>query len=156
LASLRNVCSDVLFSLCPYDRICNRTAELDSEADHDADPSDFRKTGPLYTERGSLLRNAVRNVDRAGVPPTVRRITNDESVAMSDYRVINRRNGDAARKKAEQHGFNQRTGLRQSFEGAEGAVAVHYFVTKTVTNSDGEPTGTEGNCHQFCDQIEGN
>jgi hypothetical protein len=28
-------------------------------------------------------------------------------------------------------------------------LALRSFVTKNVTNSDGEPRGTEGNCHQF-------
>src|ERR1700722_2388052 len=44
-------------------------------------------------------------------------------------------------------------------EQVEGDLAVRIFVTKTVTNSDGELGAIEGNCrncHQFCDQIEGN
>jgi hypothetical protein len=83
---------------------------------------------------------------------TVRRITDD--VPDLCHTVDPRNRVEAGRKNAEKYGVHsvhwRERASRRSLGGA------HYFVTKTVTNSDGEPRGTEGNCHQFCDQIEGN
>jgi hypothetical protein len=55
--------------------------------------------------------------------------------------------------KAGCHESGQQTGEIESL-GSD--LARRPFVTKTVTNSGGEPRGTEGNGNQFCDQIEGN
>jgi hypothetical protein len=55
--------------------------------------------------------------------------------------------------KVGQHASRQQTG---EIESVGSDLALRPFVTKSVTNSDGEPRGTGGNCHQFCDQIEGN
>jgi hypothetical protein len=45
-------------------------------------------------------------------------------------------------------------------ERAEGALAVRTISSPKLSpipmGNPGEPRGTEGSCHQFCDQIEGN
>jgi hypothetical protein len=87
---------------------------------------------------------------------TVRRITDHETDDVPDlcHTVDPRNRVEAGRKKAEKYRVHSVHGRERASRRSLGGA--HHFVTKTVTNSDGEPRGTEGNCHQFCDQIEGN
>jgi len=69
------------------------------------------------------------------------------------YHKVDEQDCEEVEMKDRRHESGQQTGEIESL-GSD--LALRPFVTKTVTNSDGEPRGTEGNCHQFCDQIEGN